>query len=76
LPKDPAAKAERRVQKVLSKHKTALLTDIKCKPTPYHSKPPHLYGLPKVHKPDIPLRSIVSYIGSPCYVLSGFLHKI
>jgi hypothetical protein len=44
--------------------------------TPYHSKPPHLYGLPKIHKPDIPLRPIVSSIGSPCYALAGYLHKI
>jgi hypothetical protein len=36
----------------------------------------HLYGLPKVHKPDIPLRPIVSSIGSPCYALVGFLCKI
>jgi hypothetical protein len=48
LPEDPTAKVDRKVQKLLSKHKTALLTDLKQKLTPYHSKPPHLYGLPKV----------------------------
>jgi len=31
---------------------------------------PRLYGQPKVHKPDIPLRPIVSFIGSPTYALS------
>jgi hypothetical protein len=76
LPKDPTAKVKRQIQKLLSKHKTALPTDLKRKLTPYHSKPPYLYGLPKIHKPDIPLRPIVSSIGSPCYALSGFLHKI
>jgi hypothetical protein len=49
---------------------------LKHKLTPYNSKPPHLYGLPKVHKPDIPLRLIVSSIDSPCYALAKFLHKI
>jgi hypothetical protein len=49
---------------------------LKRKLTPHHSKPPHLYGLPKIHKPDIPLRPIVSSIDSPCYALSEFLHKI
>jgi hypothetical protein len=28
------------------------------------------------HKSHIPLRPVVSYIGSPCYALAGFLHKI
>jgi hypothetical protein len=76
LPKDPIAKVERIVQKLLSKYKTALPTDLKHKLTPYHSKPLHLHGLPKIHKLDIPLRPIVSSIGSPCYALAGFLHKI
>jgi hypothetical protein len=76
LPKDPAAEVERKVQKLLSKHKTVLPTDVKHNLTPYHSKRPHLYGCPKVHKPNIPLRPIVSSIGSLCYALAGFLHKI
>jgi hypothetical protein len=53
LPKDPTAKVERKIQTLLSKHKTALPTELKRKLTPYYSKPPHLYGLSKVHKPDI-----------------------
>jgi hypothetical protein len=64
------------VQKLLSKHKAALPTGLKHKLTPHHSKPPHLYGLPKIHKPEIPLRPTVSSIGSPCYALAGFIHKI
>jgi hypothetical protein len=50
--------------------------DIRYKLTPYHSKPAHLYGPPKIHKPDIPLRLIVVSLGFPCYALAGFLHKI
>jgi hypothetical protein len=76
LPKDPTAKVERKIQKLLSKHKSTLPIDLKHKLTLYHSKPPHLYGLPKIHKPDIPLRPIVSSFGSPCYALASLLHKI
>jgi hypothetical protein len=76
LPKDPTATAERKIQNILSNHKTPLPTDLKHKLALYHSKPPPLYGLPKIHKPDIPLRPIMSSIGSPCYALAGFLHKI
>ena len=28
---------------------------------------PRIYGLPKIHKPDIPLRPIVSFVTSPTY---------
>ena len=34
---------------------------------------PLLYGLPEVHKPDVPLRPIVSFVCSPTYELSKFL---
>ena len=34
------------------------------------------YGLPKLHKPNIPLRPIVSSIGSPTYNLSKELARI
>jgi hypothetical protein len=62
--------------KLLTKHRTVLPTALKHKLTPYHSKPPHLYGLPKIYKPDIPLRQIVNSVYSPCNALVGFLHMI
>ena len=39
-------------------------------------KPPKLYGLPKLHKPGIPMRPIVSFCGSPSYQLSKYLTTI
>jgi hypothetical protein len=66
----------RKVQKLHSKHNTALPTDPKHKLIPYNSKPPPLHGLPKIHKHNIPLRPTVSSIGSPCYALAGFIHEI
>jgi hypothetical protein len=76
LLKVPITKAERKVQKLLSKHKTALPTDLKHKLTPYHSKSLHLYGLSKIHKPDIPLRPVASSVGSPSYAPAGVMHEI
>lgn len=35
-----------------------------------------MYGLPKIHKPDIPLRPIVSFLMSPTYELSKHLTKV
>ena len=37
--------------------------------------PPRIYGLPKIHKPGVPLRPIVSAIGSPTHALAGYLAK-
>ena len=39
-------------------------------------QPPKLYGLPKLHKPGIPMRPIVSFCGSPTYQLSRYLTTI
>ena len=39
-------------------------------------KTPLFYGLPKLHKPEIPLRPIVSFVNSPTYQLSKHLVKI
>ncbi|XP_045482952.1 uncharacterized protein LOC123686796 [Harmonia axyridis] len=36
-------------------------------------KIPKLYGLPKLHKDNIPIRPIVSYINTPVYKISKFL---
>jgi hypothetical protein len=41
--------------------------------TPIGSRPGILYGLPKVHKPNFPLRPIISAIGTHAYKLAKFL---
>lgn len=37
---------------------------------------PRLYGLPKIHKIDFPLRHIFSFISSPSYELCKFIINI
>lgn len=37
---------------------------------------PKMYLLPKIHKNNIPLRPIVSFIGSPVYQLTKYLSKL
>ena len=37
---------------------------------------PRFYGLPKIYKPEIPLRPIVSFVNSPTYGVSIFFAKI
>ena len=38
--------------------------------------PARFYGLPKIHKPNNPLRPIVSFCGSPTYNLASFYSKM
>ena len=37
--------------------------------------PPRIHGLPKMHKPGVPLRPIVDFRNSPTYYLSKFLSR-
>ena len=37
---------------------------------------PLLYGLPKIHKEDNPVRPVVSYVNAPCYKLAKEINKI
>ena len=42
----------------------------------YHPTLPRLYGLPKTHKPNIPLRPIISGIGSATHKIARAIAKI
>ncbi|XP_055714379.1 uncharacterized protein LOC129808618 [Phlebotomus papatasi] len=44
--------------------------------TTHNSRAPRIYGLPKTHKENMPLRPIVSCINSPTYALSKFITNI
>jgi hypothetical protein len=52
---------------------SSLDMDIKEKLLPKNPIIPRIYGLPKVHKENMPLRPIVNTIGSPTYKLAKFL---
>ena len=40
------------------------------------SRPGFFYGLPKIHKPNAPLRPIISGVGTFCYPIAKFLAKL
>jgi hypothetical protein len=56
LDSDLTSRIERKILKLLSKHKSGLSVELKRHLTSRHSKPPHLCGLPKIHKENIALR--------------------
>ena len=72
LPNDPTPAQESKLsRKRKSPEKCReILSKLYQKLRPTGSQPPRIYGLPKIHKPAVPLRPIVSCIGSPSYELS------
>ena len=75
---DPTATQENRLShKLKGLEKNGEITSVlynRLRPT--GSQPPRIYGLPKIQKPDVPLRPIVSCIGSPTYQLSKYITSL
>ena len=75
LPDDPTASRESKLQRYLYNLKRKGIFDQHTYDNirPSGSQPSRLYGLPKTHKANVPLRPIVSCIGSYSYNLAKFL---
>ena len=87
LPKDPTQTMENKISRALRKYiKTKEIPKYrKTKEIPKTlydslrpsgSQPPRIYCLPKIHKPSVPLRPIVSCINSPTHALSKYISSI
>ena len=78
LRRDPTVKTENRISDALKRLQQQGYIDEKLRDrlTPRYSNPPQLYGLPKIHKDGVPMRPIVSAVGSPCYRLAKELARI
>jgi len=63
LTTDPTDSIERKTTVLLKK--SSLTEETRRQLGPAGSRPPRLYGLPKIHKEGVPLRPIVSNIGAP-----------
>ena len=78
LKRDPTPSLQRKLNsKLLNLKKTDVIdiqryNRLRCRVP----QPPKLYGLPKLHKPNIPMRPIVSFCGSPTYEVSKYLTTI
>ena len=78
LKRDPTPALQRKLNSKLLKLKKTDAIDIRryyrlrCRVP----QPPKRYGLPKLHKPNIPMRPIVSFCGSPTYQLSKYLTTV
>lgn len=75
---DLTSKIEKQVCNHISKLRQCnLITNETAKSlTPTGSTFPKLYGLPKVHKPDVPVRPILSMVNTPTHKLAKWLVEI
>ena len=66
LNKDPTDRLSRKLtEKLLNLRRSGHLSEtIYNKISPKHKQPPRIYGQPKIHKPNVPLRPIVSCINT------------
>ena len=78
LKRDPTPALQRKLNNKLLKRKKTDRIDfrrynrLRCSVP----QPPKLYGLPKLHKSNIPMRPIVSSCGYPTYQLSKYLTTV
>ena len=78
LKKDPTDRLTRKLsEKLLTLKRSGYLSEAICnKIRPRHKQLPRIYGLPKIHKADVPLRPIVSCVNTFAYDLSADLANI
>ena len=76
LNKDPTDRLIRKLsEKLLTLKRSGYLSEVVYN-RPRHKQPPRIYGLPKIHKADVPLRPIVSCVNTFAYDLSAYLANI
>lgn len=75
---DPTNKIQTNINKIIQDLYSSNTIDLNTKNQliRYNSKPPYIRGLPKTHKPNIPLRPIVNNIQSPTYNIAKYLNNI
>ncbi|KAL9954306.1 hypothetical protein ACROYT_G041825 [Oculina patagonica] len=78
LNKDPTDRLTRKLsEKLLTLRRSGDLSEaVYNKIRPRHKQPPRIYGLPKIHKADVPLRPIVSCLNTFAYDLSAYRANI
>jgi len=78
LNKDPTDHLTRKLsEKLLSLKRNRRISEAAYnKIRPRHKQPPRIFGLPKIHKANIPLRPVVSCVNTFAYDLSAFLANI
>lgn len=75
IKKDPTTSYQNKIK--LAVKNTALIMNANDKRKVINSNPkaPNMRALPKIHKPNVPIRPVVNYRGAPAYKLACFLQR-
>ena len=77
MDKNPVAKVEAQTKRIFKSVSKDKMTESTVKElTPNHSRTPVFYGLPKDHKPSVPLRPVISGCDGPTQKTSCLLERI
>jgi hypothetical protein len=76
LTTDPTNKFNNDIKKLINKCKNIFTDNDKWKLTQMNPASPILYGLPKLHKINYPMRPVVSYVTAPAYKVCKKLNSI
>ena len=78
LNKDPTERlSQKATEKLLQLKRSGNLSETEYnKIRPKQKRPPRIYGVPKIHKANAPLRPIVSCVNTVAFDLSGHLARI
>ena len=78
LKRDPTTKVKKQISQAIKRvgRNGGIPDRLKRELIPQFSRPPQIYGLPKVHKDGTPLRPIVASVGSPTYKLAKELAHV
>ncbi|CAH2088741.1 unnamed protein product [Euphydryas editha] len=74
---NPTARVTRKTTKLIQENRSVIGEEVsKNLLRTRNIQPPKLYGLPKIHKRDVPLRPIVSQTDSPTYELAKHVASV
>ena len=76
MTKDPTTKFQNQLKATVAKCGSVLSAADKWKLFNMNPLPPRFFGLPKTHKPNIPIRPVVSHFTAPCHKLSVKLNSL
>lgn len=76
ITKDPTTKYQKEVKEMINKYKSIFSDGDQRRLVNQNPQPPRMYGQPKLHKENIPIRPVVSYNSSPTYKIEKKLSQI
>ncbi|XP_046391602.1 uncharacterized protein LOC124159736 [Ischnura elegans] len=76
LPNDPTYKFQKLLKKALNSAPSIIKTNEMYKVTVMNPQAPRFFGLPKLHKTNIPIRPVVSSVAAPSRKLASHLNSI